>query len=242
MPALLPYWGKVRPFIIKTENFLARPLPVFSSQPNSFYHTQAMEIISLSKPLTSENRWIAQFWNDDRPGLTFTPAGHWLSITNQVIEKEKPSIEKALVTYMKIGFALSDAMVACWNSKYHYNMERPESYIRRNITNEWRPYSPSPSFPSYPSGHSMMGAAAAAVLTKLYGENYHMVDESHANLEEFDTRPREFTSFDQMSKENALSRLLLGVHFRMDCEEGLRLGDLIGNDVANLQLENKLSQ
>ncbi|MDQ3017821.1 MAG: hypothetical protein M3R25_14005 [Bacteroidota bacterium] len=45
-----------------------------------------------------------------------------------------------------------------------------------------------------------------------------------------------------MSKENALSRMLLGVHFRMDCEEGLRLGELIGAQVAGVQLENKLKQ
>jgi len=239
MPPLLPDWGKVRTFVIEAKNYVAKPLPDYSVLPNELYHSQAMEVLSLSRPLTDENKWIAEFWNDDRPGVTFTPAGHWLAITNQVIEKEKPPIEKTLVTYLKVGFALSDAMVACWNSKYIYNLERPETFIQKNLAKEWRPYSPSPSFPSYPSGHSMMGAAAAEVLTDLYGEQYQLVDNSHKGLRDFATKPREFKSFEEMARENALSRIFLGVHWRMDCEEGLRIGELIGEEVSQMEVEKK---
>ncbi len=242
MPPLLPKWGNVRPFVINTEDFIAKPLPPYSVQPNELYHAQAVEVLSLSKPLSAENQWIAEFWNDDRPGLTFSPAGHWLAITNQVISKERPSIEKTLETYLKIGFALSDVMVATWKAKYLYNLERPETFIQKNLAKEWRPYSPSPPFPTYPSGHSMMGAAASVILTHFYGDQYEMTDHSHKGLRDFVTEPRKFKSFDEMAKENALSRIFLGVHFRMDCEEGLRLGDLIGKEMVNLELEKKLTQ
>ncbi|MBK9984584.1 MAG: vanadium-dependent haloperoxidase [Saprospiraceae bacterium] len=233
MPALLPYWGKVRPFIINTEQYKAKPLPEFTAAPNQIYYTQALEILSLSKPLSAENQWIAEFWNDDHPDLTFTPAGHWLAITNEVIEKERPSIEKTLETYLKMGFALTDATIACWASKYYYNQERPETFIQNYLDKDWRPFSPSPSFPSYPSGHSMMGAAASVVLTKLYGDHYAMTDRSHDDLKGIVVKPRQFHSFDEMAKESALSRMLVGVHFRFDCEEGLRLGDLIGRRYRN---------
>lgn len=242
MPPLLPYWGAVRPFIIQPENFMAKELPPYSTEPSGFYHTQAMEVLTLSKPLSLENKWVSDFWNDDRPGLTFSPAGRWLAITNQVIAKEMPTIEKTLETYLRIGFALSDAMVACWKSKYTYNVERPETFIQNNIAPDWRPYSPTPSFPSYPSGHSILGAAAANVLTSLYGENYKMEDRSHEGLRDFKTEARKFRSFKDMSEENALSRILMGVHYRMDCEEGLRLGDLIGNEIMKVKLEEKLTQ
>ena len=241
MPPLLPYWGKVRPFVINTEQYLAEPLPDYATSPD-FYKKQAIEILTLSQPLSVENQWIADFWNDDRPGLSFTPAGHWLAITNQVIEKENPTIEKALETYLKVGIALSDAIIACWYSKYHYNIERPETYIRKHLSDTWRPYSPTPSFPSYPSGHSMMGAAAAEVLTDAFGDNYDLMDCSHKDLPSFETKPRKFKSFKEMARENALSRMLLGVHFRMDCNEGLRLGELIGQEVTQLKLESKLTE
>jgi hypothetical protein len=242
MPALLPYWGKVRPFVIKPEDYLARPLPDYSTETNQPYYVQSLELISLTKNLSAENKWIAEFWDDDHPGLTFSPAGHWLAITNQVIAKEHPSIEKTMETYLKVGFALADAMIACWYSKYTYNLERPESYIQNHIDPTWRPYAPSPSFPTYPSGHALMGAAVAEVLTPLFGAEYKLTDTSHEGLEEFSIKPRSFSSFDQMAKENALSRILLGVHWRMDAEEGLRLGQLIGREVSRIEIEKKLTE
>jgi hypothetical protein len=133
-------------------------------------------------------------------------------------------------------------MIACFNSKYIYNLERPETYIRKNIDNTWHPFSPAPPFPSYPSGHSMIGAAAAEVLTQMFGNTYSMTDRSHAWLESFSVKPRTFRSFDEMAKENAISRVFLGVHWRFDCEEGLRLGSLLGKEVAKLNVENKLSE
>lgn len=234
MPAMLPHWGKVRPFVIRPADYIARPLPAYSAEPHSAYYAQALEILSLSSPLSNENRRIAEFWDDDHPGLAFTAAGHWLAITNQVIEKEKPAPEKTLETYLKVGFALADASVACWFSKYRYNLERPETFIRKNLAENWRPHAPAPSFPSYPSGHSTMGAAAAEVLARLYGEQYELTDESHKDRQEFRMQPRHFSSFREMALENSLSRILLGVHFRMDCEEGLRLGALIGKEVGKV--------
>ena len=242
MPPLLPYWGKVRPFVIRTEDYLARALPPFTTNPDDLYHRQALEIMTLTKPLSSENKWIADFWNDDRPGLTFSPAGHWLAITNQVIEKERPSVEKALETYLKVGFCLADAMIACFYSKYIFNLLRPETYIQQHLDRTWRPYSPSPSFPSYPSGHSMMGAAAAEVLTDMYGARYKLTDKSHEGLKDFQVKPRTFNSFDEMARENAMSRVFMGVHWRFDCEEGLRLGTLIGKQTVTLKVENKLTK
>lgn len=242
MPPLLPTWGEVRPFVIRKENYLAKPLPPYSVETNQTYYVQALEIISLGSPLSTENQLIGEFWSDDHPGLMFTPPGHWLAITNQVIEKEHPSIEKTLETYLKVGFALSDAMVATWYSKYIYNLERPESYIQRNIDPGWRPFSPTPSFPAYPSGHSMMGAAAAEVLCTMYGDTFKLDDKSHAMFPEFGIKPRCFNSFRDMARENALSRILIGVHWRMDAEEGLRLGALIGKEVNQLQVEKKLTE
>lgn len=242
MPPLLPYWGKVRPFIINTERFLAKPISSDTAETSQLFHRQALEIISLNSPLTPENQWIGDFWNGDQPGMMFTPPGHWLSIVNQVITREHPPIEKVLETYMKTGFALGDATIACWYSKYTYNLERPETYIQRKIDKTWRSYSIAPSFPAYPSGHAMIGAAVAAVLTELYGNHYKMMDCSHEGIENFTAKPREFNSFEEMAKESAMSRLLIGVHWRMDGEEGLRLGTLIGNDINHLVLENKLTE
>ena len=61
---------------------------------------------------------------------------------------------------------------------------------------------------------------------------------------DFKATPRKYTSFAEMANENALSRLYMGVHYRMDCEEGLRLGRLVGQRIADFPLtfEGKLAE
>ncbi len=236
LPALLPHWGKVRSFVIDKKDFLAKPLPPFSTQPSSIYYLQALEVFTLNSPLSTENLWIAEYWSDDQPGLTFTPAGRWISIANQVLETENPGIEKTLETYLKLGIVLNDAAIACWHSKYFYNLERPEAYINKVFDPNWHPVHHAPPFPSYPSGHSMIGAAAAEVLTQLFGENFAMTDKSHADRYEFKGTPRSYQSFYEMAFESAFSRILLGVHYRMDCEEGIRLGMLVGKEIGKINL------
>ncbi len=236
MPPLLPFWGKVKPFVINLSEFIAKPIPEYSTMAGSEYYTEALEVLTISMPLSSENKWIAEFWSDDHPGITFTPSSRWISITNQVIAKECPSFEKTLETYLKVGLALNDAAICCWNSKYLYNLERPETYIHKVFNKTWQPLFHTPPFPSYPSGHSIFGAAAAEVLTSLYGTEYGLTDKSHKGRDEFMSTPRKFHSFYEMAFENAFSRIALGVHFRMDCEEGLRLGFLIGKKVSAIQI------
>ncbi len=113
-------------------------------------------------------------------------------------------------------------------------IQRPEDYIWSNIQHDWKPLHDSPSFPSYPSGHSAFGAAVAEVLTHQLGEDFALTDRTHDKRKEFAGKPRSYSSFREMALENAASRIYLGVHFRMDCEEGVRLGLLCGRKVNDL--------
>lgn len=228
MPPLLPHWGKARTFIASPKQFLARPLPEFSFDNTSVFYKQALEVYTVSLPLSDENQWIAEFWSDDLKGSTFTPSGRWISIANQIVGKEKLSTEKLLELYLNMGLVMNDVFVSCWYSKYYYNLMRPETYIQKTFDKKWHSHYHSPSFPAYPSGHSFVGAAAAVILTSVFGEHYLITDKSHEGRKDFKSTPRSFNSFDEMARENAFSRILLGVHFRMDIEEGLRLGRELG--------------
>ncbi|MBV6442222.1 MAG: hypothetical protein EPGJADBJ_03926 [Saprospiraceae bacterium] len=239
MPALLPYWRKVRGFVVQAEDLRLIPPVPFDETPGSAFFTEAMEVFSVSQPLSRENIWIAELWSDDLPGLTVTPAGRWISIANQAIEQARPPFSIVVETYLKTAMALCDASIVVWHSKYLYNVERPESYIGRNIKSGWEALHENPSFPSYPSGHSAFGAAAAEVLSAQLGEHFQLTDRTHEHRQEFVGKPRTYQSFEEMAKENAASRVLIGVHYRMDCEEGLRLGKIVGRKVANLPLRHK---
>jgi membrane-associated phospholipid phosphatase len=240
--AMYPYWGKVRTFAIKEEDKLARPPLPYSEDKTSYYYTQALEVYASTTPQSSENRWIAEFWSDDVLGFTFSPPSRWIAIANQVLVLENSSLETGIMSAVKVGLALNDASVATWNSKFYYNVERPSSYVTKFINPSWNVESltstgflrSSPSFPAYPSGHSTFGAAAAEALTGVFGRNIAMTDRCHEGRTDFNGKPRSFNNFYEMAEENAYSRIWLGVHWRMDCEEGVRLGYLIGRRVNAL--------
>lgn len=237
-------WGGARTFAINENEKLCRPPLAYSTSNTSALYAQALEVYSQNTPtLSYEGEWVGEFWSDDLLNLTFSPGPRWLAIGNQVLIAENSDLETALFMNVKVGLALNDASVGCWNSKYHYNVERPQSYINRVIDPNWKPalYNPltgeegvTPSFPAYPSGHSTMGAAGAEALSSIFGYDYAMADRCHENRTEFEGKPRFFSSFYEMAEENAWSRVPLGVHYRMDCTEGVRYGYAIGRKVNNL--------
>ncbi|MBK9256845.1 MAG: vanadium-dependent haloperoxidase [Saprospiraceae bacterium] len=241
---LFPDFGKGRSFAIGPDLKICRPPLNFSENNNSQLYAQALEVYAQNTPTMSyQAEWVAEFWSDDLLELTFSPPARWLAIANQVYVYEKSNLELALVANTKIGVALNDAAIGCWNSKYHYNIERPETYIRRVIDDKWETNlenpltgesSITPDFPAYPSGHATFGAAAAEALASVFGYSYSMVDRCHENRNEFIGVPRPFSSFEEMANENGWSRIPLGVHYRMDSEEGVRYGKEIGRKVNNL--------
>lgn len=237
MPALLPHWGKTRSFLVGVDDIEVRPPLQFDEKRNSAYYTEAMEVFLTAQNRTYNDIWIAEFWSDDLPQLTVTPAGRWFSILNQYVKEKDFQFESVLETYLKLGIGINDGVVIAWEAKYRFNIERPESYIQRNIQANWQPLHESPSFPAYPSGHSIFGALATEIIKNGLGDTKSFSDNTHELRPEFKGNPRTYSSFDEMAKENAFSRLSMGVHYRMDCEEGFRMGRVIGTKVATFSLQ-----
>lgn len=242
-----PFFGRARAFAISGEEKVARTPGYYwmhySTNPQSEYYAQAIQVYTKNAAQDYATEWIGEFWSDDLLNLTFSPGPRWVAVANQVIEREKSHLETALETYAKVGLALNDAAVGCWHSKYLYNIERPVTFINAHIdpnykTNLYNPLTGedgiSPSFPAYPSGHSTMGAAGAEALASVFGYAYGMTDRCHQGRTQFEGTPRTFGSFREMAEENAWSRVLLGVHWRMDCDEGMRFGTEIGRKINNL--------
>lgn len=228
--AMFPTWGNVRTFAARPADLIGRPPLAYSTDRESALFAQAKEVYDISRPLSYENTWIAEFWGDDIFRLTFEPAGRWIAIANQIIKLKNSNLETALLVYAKMGMSLSDGGVAAWNTKFYYNIQRPSDYIQENIDPNWTSRlltlhnCINPPFPAYPSGHATFGACAAGILNDVYGKNVRFTDNCHKGRTEFIGTPRTFSNFDAAAVENAISRIPLGVHFRMDADEGLRMG------------------
>jgi len=80
----------------------------------------------------------------------------------------------------------------------------------------------TPPHPEYPSGHSTVSGAAAAVLAETFGDDTAFTVTS-------DVRPgtRQFASFSAAVTEIANARVFGGIHFRTSCVRGNALGQAV---------------
>jgi hypothetical protein len=218
-----PYWGMLRPFALDyVDECAVYPNWEYSEEDDSAFYAQAAEVYETGRNLTPEQREIAEWWVDT-PGLTGTPAGHWVKIENQLVDLLDLNLLQAAEMYGMVGMVLGDSFITCWSLKYQVNLVRPETYINQFISRRWRPYIQTPPFPEYPSGHSVVSAAAADMLTYLFG-TVAFTDRTHEDNQQ---GVRSFTSFEAAANEAAISRLYGGIHYRSAIENGMRQGRCI---------------
>ena len=232
---LLPNWGRNRTFAMPdgASCSIAAP-PPYSEEKSSAFYQEAREVYDTAKSLTGEQETIARFWSDD-PMLSPTPPGHWISIALEILEAEKADADKTADVLMRLGVAVADAFIGCWNAKFQYDLVRPVTYIRKVIDPGFEPLLITPPFPEYPSGHSVQSGAAAVVLTAIYGQNFAFTDSTHVRD---GIAPRDFPSFDAAAEEAGISRLYGGIHFRSAIDRGLEQGRCIGQHAVALRTRN----
>lgn len=225
---LLPMWGNNRTFAISAASACGLPPPpAYSEDKASDFYKEAFEVYDTVKTITPAQRLTARFWSDD-PMLSPTPPGHWLFIALDILRSRNASIEDQVDVLARLGIAMSDAFVACWKSKFDYNLLRPVTYIKKVIDKSWEPILITPPFPEYPSGHSSQSGAAAVVLTQFFGENFAFEDKTHVREK---LPVRVYRSFWEAAEEAGMSRLYGGIHFRAAIERGLEQGRCIGTAV-----------
>jgi hypothetical protein len=236
-----PHWGKMRTVVLDTlSNFQPqRPIPFSDSAASPFYR-QAEQVFLHTKTMPKEDSAIALFWDCNPFHLTvqghlnfatkkLSPGGHWMSIAGIAARENKASLEKSLQAYLFTSIALYDAFISCWDEKYRSNVIRPETYINAYLDQGWRPLLQTPPFPEYTSGHSVISAAAAVVLTQIFGPDFKFRDDTEVP---FGLPIRSFTSFWSAANEAAMSRFYGGIHYRGSIENGLKQGEAIGLKVV----------
>ncbi|MSQ08302.1 MAG: phosphatase PAP2 family protein [Dehalococcoidia bacterium] len=228
---LQPCWGKMRTFALSSGSEFTSPAPgAYSTDPNSAMYKLALEVVDATKNLTPEQRKIALYWADD-PGATGTPPGHSVAIATQLLREKNMALDVAAVAYAKVGMAVADGFISCWNTKYVYNLLRPVTYIRQNIDPNWTPLISTPPFPEYTSGHSVQSGAAAEVLVSVFGDG-PFTDKTHVNR---GLEARRFSKLSQFADEAAVSRLYGGIHYRPAIEIGVEEGRKIGKKINALK-------
>ncbi len=211
----------------------------YDTVPGSPYYQQFVQVYEKERELTQAEKEAAIWWGDD-PDVSFTPPGHSYYIATLAMESKRPPLIKIAETYAKTGMAVADAFIKCWEWKYHFFSERPNTFIPRFIDPEWESFWPDPPFPAFPSGHAIQAAAAATVLEDSLGEAFAFTDRAHEGRERDEVRDtdfviRSFDSFWEAARETADSRFYGGIHTPQDNEVGLAEGVKVAKNILQLK-------
>ncbi len=246
MDAIEPHWNKIRPFTLDSATQFVPPPPTpfdMNNKSGKFFKEvmEVYEVMKVEEKERDERMAIAKFW-DCNPYVShhkghvmfatkkITPGGHWMGIAQIACKEDNADIMKSAKAYALTAIALADAFISCWDEKYRSELIRPETVINTYIDQEWAPVLQTPPFPEYTSGHSVISAAAATALTRVFGDNFSYTDSVEV---EFGMPVRQFSSFMEASEEAAVSRLYGGIHYSPACFIGVEQGKEVGKHVLN---------
>lgn len=235
--ALEPYWAQHRPFVMDSTSQFRRPLEMtFSEQKSSPFYQAALEIKQIVERSDSQDIATAVYW-DCNPGPLMvnghvmqmrkqnTPGGHWMGINQIVCQQRELSLLESTAVYAKLAVGIADGFMAAWDTKFAFDLIRPETYINRYIDPNWRPKLESPLFPEYSSAHSLISGVAATILSEAHGEQMRFTDTTNVY---FGLPSRSFHTFWEAAEEAANSRILGGIHYQFGCDAGLEQGRKLG--------------
>ena len=193
-------------FLAAADEFRPPPPPAFAS---AQFTAALAEVGQIADTRTPEQLAIALFWNANQSPRS---QAAFMEIARELILSHHRSDAEAARIMFLMGAASFDALIGCFEAKYHYWLIRPPQADPRIVT-----AFPTPPHPSYPSAHSCSSGALAGVLAAIF--------------------PSEAARLAVVAEESSLSRLYAGIHYRFDMEAGLMLGRAVAAKALGADLD-----
>jgi hypothetical protein len=229
--ALLPGWGNVTPFVLRSgSQFRPEPPPALDSEQYAKDYNEIKQIgILNSSTRTAEQSQIALFWRA-------SPTAIWNPVLRQVIATRNLDLSATARTFALFYLASADASIACWDAKYTYDFWRPQPAIRSGHLDRndftvgdptWTPFITTPPHPEYPSGHATNSSAMATILQLEFEDNPGV-----PLVVTLSGITRQWSSFSEAVQEVIDARVYSGIHFRNSDEVGARQGRQVARFVS----------
>jgi len=231
-PPVFTHWPQVKPFVIRRADRFRPPPPLALTSPK--YAAAINEVKALGaaqgSTRTPDQTQIGQFWN---PPIWVT----WNQIAQTAALAHHGTLSQNASTFAALDLTLADSVIGFYDAKYAYHVWRPVTAIRNADADgnpdatadpTWTPLSATAPDPSYPGAHGTISAAAADVLSSIYGNDFAFTVTSPA----LPGVARTFVSFSEAAHEATVSRIYNGNHTRLDQVAGENLG----HDVAGFVL------
>lgn len=246
-PRPLSQWSTLAPLVIEssTQFRVEPPYAVTSAEYAADYNEVKAKGGRAVHTRTPEEDEIGRFWVE-------RSTSGWNRFARTLITNRKMDAWKTARLLALVNTAMADAGITNFESKYYYFYWRPETAIRlgdsdgnpatagdptwlNSYTEIPNPDNPAlnvntPPIPEYPSAHANFGGAAGEAMRLFFGSDQISVDLTSL------TAPgitRHYTSLYAAIRDNSISRIYVGYHFRKAVDAGEEQGLQVANYVFN---------
>ena len=178
-PPIGPYLGLMEPFSLDSaDQFRPDGPPALRSKRWAREYNEVKEIgSSTSMTRTTDQTLAARFWGEP-------PVQQARGSFRKFVLDHELDVAQAARFMAMISVTYADALIACFDAKYHYAFWRPITAIRagdtdgnrsdrRSIRRGPRCFPATPNHPEYPSAHSCITPAGGRVIAELPGNPPH---------------------------------------------------------------------
>jgi hypothetical protein len=236
--AQTPWMAFMQPFMLEsTSQFRAPPPPALSSaQYATDLNETEMYGSKTSAVRTTEQTAIAYFWN-----------ANVINQLNQTLQNVATQHTMDLVDTTRLlamgNMVPADAGMACFDSKYTYQLWRPITAIRNadidgnaatTADPGWTPLLTTPNHPEYPSQHGCVTSALGQVIANAVGtSNINATFAGAQGGAVTLSTSQTFANVDDLNAQLVNARVWIGFHFR----NSVIAGENLGTSVANWELQ-----
>jgi hypothetical protein len=214
LPALVPSMATTDPFVIPFPwSFRLGGPPALTS---AEYAADFVEVKSVgestSATRSADQTESARFWGG-------TAAGFWNRAASTASQQRHLTLSENARLFALLNVGIADALISCWDAKFHFPFWRPITAIRLAHTDDnpattvqatWTPLLVTPPYPDYDSGSQSVAGASQAILTAYFGDDLPLEGFS----EGFPGVVRSYANFAEAADDALMARIWAGIHFR----------------------------
>ena len=230
-------WAAMRPFALASPSqFRPGPPPSLKSGEWAADYNEIKELGGkTSNRRSPQQTETARFW------LMTGPQAYHPLARQLVLERHLNLIDSAHFMAL-FALTLTDAYIAAFDAKYHYDFWRPVTAIRNGDLNDnpatardasWQPLDSTPMHPEYPCAHCIQSGAARLILESL-GQPMPELSLTSPTAPGVTHR---WSTLEDFTTEVADARIWAGFHYRFSTRVGTALGQQVGQYVASTMMQ-----
>lgn len=227
--------GAIHPFVLRSAAQFRPPGPpaLTSARWAADYNETRLYGSATSTVRTPAQTEVAQFWADP-------PYVQNQRALREFTENRGLDALQTARLFAMTDTAASDALIACWDTKFHYNFWRPVTAIPAGDKDNnpatpgdptWQPLLVTPNHPEYASAHGCATTAMFTVLAGLFSRHGDRLDIDMHSVTTGTTH--HFSSVHQLIGEVANARVWGGLHWRFSTLAGERIGSSVAQVVLH---------